>query len=67
MDSPTDVIPQERGQRSGGTLRNRDIGCTDVRSPGTAGSAGVPIHATNGIGRRKVPRPAIAALRMTSG
>ena len=26
-----------------------------------------PIHGIGSIGRRKVPRPAVAALRMTSG
>jgi hypothetical protein len=27
---------------------------------------GTPVHGINGVGRRKVPRPAVAALRMTS-
>jgi hypothetical protein len=30
-------------------------------------SAGAPIRDINSVGRRKVPRPAVAALRMTSG
>jgi hypothetical protein len=32
MDSPTDVIPQERAKRSGGTIRDLDVGCADSRA-----------------------------------
>jgi hypothetical protein len=56
-DSTTDVIPQERVKRSGGTLRDPDIGCTDARSAGAAGSTGIPGHAIKSGGGRRVPRP----------
>jgi len=55
VDSSTDVIPQERAKRSGGTLRSPDMGCTDARSTGTAASTGIPTHAINSVGRRTVP------------
>jgi len=61
--SPTDVLPQERSQRSAGTLRNPDIGGSDARSVRLREANSTPIHS---VGRRKVPRPAVAALRMAS-
>ena len=49
------VILTERDQRSGGTLRNPDIGCTDARSARIACSAGTPVHGMGSVGCRMVP------------
>ena len=50
-----------------GTFRILDIGCFDARNDYAAPSLGNPCHDINGAGRRKIPRPAVAGLRMTSG
>jgi hypothetical protein len=43
-------------------------GLPQVRGvPALNEAAGAPLHGINGVGRREVPRPAVAALRMTSG
>jgi len=61
-----DVILQERAKRSRGTLRNAGSRCTGKRDACAAGSAGTPVYRINCVAYRKVPRPAVAGLRMTS-
>src|ERR1700734_3689043 len=61
-DSPTDAIPQE-SRRDIRKPKHRLYGCEDRRHCRKRRHF---FHAINGVGRRKVPRAAVASLRMTS-